>query len=151
MTVLREPIYEALFAKAASVTWGSAQTFQFTSRRIKLWADIPAFPALCQAEHREQQTQATNLAYKRKFTASWFLYHQSGRDPAAIPASDNNAILDGIEAALEPGPADPGYLDGRQTLGGLVHHCWIDGAILKDPGDLEGDALLIVPISLLIP
>ena len=37
------------------------------------------------------------------------------------------------------------------TLGGLVHHCFIDGKVFKDPGDLDGQALIIVPITVLAP
>ena len=36
-----------------------------------------------------------------------------------------------------------------QTLGGLVSHCRVDGAVLKDPGDLDGDGLLWVPLKIL--
>jgi len=54
-----------------------------------------------------------------------------------------NTILDALEAALNPANG------ARQTLGGLVSHCRIEGAVLKDPGDLDGDGLLWVPIKIL--
>jgi len=39
--------------------------------------------------------------------------------------------------------------NNRQTLGGMVSHCRIDGQVMKDPGDLDGDALLWVPLKIL--
>lgn len=148
----REQIFGALFALAPAVSWGApAQSFAYTSRRVKLWDDLPDQPALCQAEHEETIQQATRLPYRRQFNAAWMVFHTAGKDRSAVPASTSNAILDAIEAAFAPAPADPGYLDGRNTLNGLVHHCWINGKVFKDPGDLDGQALLIVPISLLVP
>jgi hypothetical protein len=149
----REPIYSALFGLISQgeglpgkITWGSAGALAYTSRRVRLWADLPDVPALCQAEHGEMFAQATRMPYKRVFSASWFFYHRVGKDSAAVPAITNNQILDAAQAILAP---PPGF--ETQTLGGLVHHCWIEGTILKDPGDLDGDALIIVPIHILVP
>lgn len=147
----REQIFQALFALASTVTWGSAQSFAYTSRRVKLWDDLPAQPALCQAEHEESSTQATRLPYLRTFKAAWLIYHTTGKDKGSAPTIVNNQILDGIQAVLAPSPSDPGWPDERLTLGGLVHHCFIDGTIFKDPGDLDDQALMVVPITLLVP
>jgi hypothetical protein len=38
---------------------------------------------------------------------------------------------------------------GRQTLGGLVSHCWIDGKIMKDSGDIDGDGIAVIPVKIL--
>jgi hypothetical protein len=156
--ISRETIYAALFAlvsqgegMAGTISWGARETLAYTSRRVRLWTDIPAQPALCQAEHDETVVQQTRLPFRRKFGASWLIYHADGADPNATPASSNNAILDAIEALFTPQPPDPGWNDNRLTLGGLVHHCWIDGRILKDPGDLDSQALIVVPISILAP
>lgn len=147
----REQIYAALFTLASTVTWGASKTFVFTSRRVRLWDDLPAVPALCQGEHAETVSQATRMPPRRTLTAEWYVYQRIGKDPAAIPATENNNILDAIEAVFVPTFADPGFPDQRLTLGGLVHHCWIDGNILKVPGDIDGDGLLVVPIHMLVP
>jgi hypothetical protein len=60
-------------------------------------------------------------------------------------AETSNAILDAIEAAFRP--ALPG---ARQTLGGLAYRAFIDGTIHKDNGDLDGQAMLIVPINAVV-
>ena len=54
--------------------------------------------------------------------------------------------LDALEEALAP---PPGF--DRQTLGGLVHYCRIEGRVVKDPGDLDGQGLALVPIKILAP
>jgi len=43
------------------------------------------------------------------------------------PISILNPLLGAIDAALAPGK-----VDGKQTLGGLVSHCWIEGKVMKD-------------------
>jgi hypothetical protein len=151
----REAIYSALFAlvsqgegQPGKITGAGGETLLFTSRRVKLFGDLPAQPALCQAEHGETYAQQTNLPYKRTFSASWLLYHTAGNDPSAVPSTTTNNLLDAIGAAITPYPNNPGY---RQTLGGLVHHCFINGKVFRESGDLDGQALFIVPITLLIP
>jgi hypothetical protein len=57
-----------------------------------------------------------------------------------MDAFDNVFVISGGDVIL-----------GRNTLGGTVYNCRIDGKILKDPGDLDGDALLIVPVKLVLP
>ena len=83
---------------------------------------------------------------KTILSASWLIYHDAGKDPEATPATQSNLILDAIQALF---PADDP--DNVQTLGGLVHYARISGKVFKDPGDLDGQALIIVPISILVP
>lgn len=143
----REDIFNALFALTASLTWGSpSQSLAYSARRVKLWDDLPAQPALCQAEHDEDIAEVTGLPSKTILSASWLIYHNLGKDPAATPASESNLILDAVQALFPSG--DP---DQVQTLGGLVHHCFISGKVFKDSGDLDGQALIIVPIKILVP
>ncbi len=149
----REAVFSALFALASqgegqggAFTFGAGQALAYTSRRVRLWSDLPAQPALCQAEHDETVTEATGLPSKTTLSASWILYHEAAKDPTAVPATTSNDLLDAVQALFPAG--DP---DNVQTLGGLVHHCFINGRIFKDAGDLDGQALIIVPITILLP
>ena len=143
----REDVFQALFALSEALSWDSpARGFVYSARRVKLWDDLPGQPALCQAEHDELVEQITGLPPKRTLNASWLIYQNTGADPNATPASENNLILDAVQAAF-PNPDG----DQVQTLGGLVAKCWINGRIFKDPGDLDGQGLMIVPIQILIP
>jgi hypothetical protein len=53
--------------------------------------------------------------------------------------------LDVIDAALAPNP-----VTRKQTLGGLVSHVWIDGKVMKGPGDLDGDGVAVIPVKILV-
>ena len=152
----REAAYLALFALGQGMSWpstlGDGGSFVTTSRRVKLFNDVGADqrPALFQAEHDETWTQKTGLPYKRQLNAHWIIYIASGKDSMSVPADELNAILTAAEVALAPKPGDPGW-PSRNTLGGLVYHCWIEGEVFKDPGDLDGDGLLMIPFKILAP
>jgi hypothetical protein len=141
----REVIYQALLDLASTVRWGAGQQFINPSRRVQTWSKIREFPTLAQAEHDETVTPRTNMPPVRTLGAVWLIYHNVGKDTSLIPATESNAILDAIDALFPSGD------DATQTLGGLVHRASISGRVLKEHGDLEGQALLIVPIRLIAP
>lgn len=151
----REAIFAALFALTSGVTWTVGSTsrgFKTRTRRIALFSDVPSTqqPWLGQAEHDEVTGQQSNLPYKWILQASWIIYQDTGKDPKAIPAQENNRILGALQAALAPRPADPGF-PKRNTLGGLVHHCYVDGTVFKDPGDIDNQGMMVIPIKMLVP
>jgi hypothetical protein len=127
-----ETIYQALFDLAAGLTWSPGGALAFSARRVKTFEDLPAQPALCQAETDESVTQVTGQPAITTLGASWLIYHQAGKDDDAIPASTTNAILEAVKALL-------------------VHKCWIEGRIQKFQGDLDGQTLIVVPIKILVP
>jgi hypothetical protein len=141
-----EPIYQALFELGAGVAW-TGGSLAFSSRRVKAFEDLPAQPALCQAEHEETVAQRTGMEPITTLGASWLISHQAGKDAAAIPAQTTNAILAAVRALF----VDTTEPDLAQTLGGLVHKCWIEGRIMKFQGDLDGQSLIVVPIKILVP
>jgi hypothetical protein len=150
----REQIYQALANLTTEVVWGAGKVFLnqvATRRRVKLFSDASIQPAIYQAEHEEEVAQITNLPYKRVFKASWIVYQNTGKDHKSVPAVENNLILDAIQVVIEPKPADPGFSSRRNTLGGLVHHCYIDGDVFKDPGDIDDQGMMVIPITMLVP
>lgn len=160
MMATREQIFGALFAITERVQWDvgdgvtpDLRTFKTRTRRIKLFSDVTdkQQPWIGQAEHGETFTKNTTLPYRRVFKAQWMIYHQDGKQPNSEPTVLNNLIIDAVESAMAPLPSDPGFLDERNTLSGLVHHCYIDGEVFKDPGDIDNQALIIVPITILVP
>jgi hypothetical protein len=158
MTPSREDVFSALFALTAGVTWPDqhdltkTKSFKTTSRRIKLFSDVPSQqqPWLGQAEHKDTISQTTNLPYKQIWNAAWLVYQSEGLNPKSTPTIENNYILDALINALAPVPADIGY-PKRNTLGRLVYHAYVDGELFKDPGDIDNQGMLIVPIKLLVP
>lgn len=156
----RESVFKALFALTSGVQFDIGEEnspnmvdFKTRTRRIKLFSDVPSpqQPWLGQAEHNERSEQISGKPYKRVWAASWMVYHQAGKSPSVDPTVWNNQIIDALEAALDPRPEDPGFFENRNTLSGLVYHCFIDGEIFKDPGDIDNQALIVIPIKLLVP
>ena len=108
-----------------------------------------AAPGAVQLESGAETYQwPTPAAPKRTLEAKLFLYFDA-RDPATPGASAVNAALDALDAALAPAGADIAL--GRQTLGGAVDDCKITGVPLRDPGDLDGDAIAVVAVRVVLP
>jgi hypothetical protein len=154
----RNQIFNALFALVsqgegqpglASINWPGGQGFQFTSRRIRMFDNLPGKPALCQAEFGENVRKASrDMPYRWELMAEWWVYHEAGEDADSTPTTLTNDILDALELAIAPPPYE---VNNRNTLGGLIFDCYLDGTVMKTSGDLEGQALISVPIKLLIP
>jgi len=126
--------------------------FKTITRRIKLFSDVPtaAQPWCGQAEHAVTEGQVSNMPYKTTMEANWIIYQATGKDKKVMGAIENNLILKGVRTALAPKPNDVGF-PKRNTLGGLVHHCYIGGRVFKDPGDIDDQGMMVVPIKLLVP
>lgn len=139
----REKIYAALFERVSAVA-----LLKRSSRRFEFIDDIPAVdtPALFQVQVGEQVTREPHTPTKRELHVRLFVYVRADQASDAVTASEINPVIDAIEAALEPDVATR-----RQTLGGLVHHCRIDGDILTDEGYIAGASAAVIPVSILVP
>lgn len=135
----REAIYSALFDRLKVVPG-----IVTASRKLRHWSDVSASeqPALFMAQKSEPARQAQGMATVWELGVDVYLYaNTQGFD---APAQALNGILDAIEGALAPdAPAK-----NTCTLGGLVQHCRIEGAIETDEGTLGDQAVAIVPISI---
>jgi hypothetical protein len=149
MTAIREPIAVALLDTIArAYQWNSKP-----SRRIKLWSDIAKTqrPAAFLQEMEETRVSQSLTLTKRTLGFRLFVYTNSEPVNDELPGSTElNNIIDAIDAAFEPTAAEK--MSGRKTLGGLpIQHCQINGQILIDAGDLDGDGIAIIPIRVLLP
>lgn len=150
----RETIITALFDLIRGAVYIGTNTTVFTTaeRRLKLWDQVKLKerPALFLVEHAETHVQkAQGVPTVRTLEVKLFIYLDS-KDQNAIPDQAVNAVIDAIDS-VTGGVLKPDTGKNTQTLGGLVQHVWIEGDILKDPGDLDGDGLIIIPIKILIP
>ncbi|ACK51959.1 conserved hypothetical protein [Methylocella silvestris BL2] len=142
---------EAALAALQSVIAGAYGWKLGPSRRLKLWSDVPsAMRPACFLYEGGQETYiwSESATAKRVMEVKLFIY-LNAKDPSITGAALLNDVMDALDGALSISGAD--FTRGRNTLGGGVHHCRIDGKTLKDPGDLDGDALLIVPVKLILP
>ncbi|NTV01932.1 MAG: hypothetical protein HGB04_03990 [Chlorobiaceae bacterium] len=138
----REQIHLALFNKVKGLV--GAKT---VSRRLKGWTDVPKSeqPAVFVVKGNEQVMRQTGLPahYALDFAIWIYVKHES---QSVIPSS----ILDGFYAQVETMLASPaGLQEGKQTLGGLVHDCRVEGTIETDEGWLGDQAVAKIPIKIL--
>lgn len=144
-TATREQVALALLSLLTS----SAQ-YNYTSRRLRMpdqMANV-AKPALFQIEHKETHVKGKLItpAYRILHVDVW-IYIAIGTDPNSTPITTLNTLIDAIDpdsgGVLKPSP-----MNGRQTLGGLVTDCYVNGEIVKVPGDIgNGMGAAIIPIE----
>lgn len=142
----RENIYAALFALISSQ---QVYAWKQTSRRLKLWTDVPVeyCPALFQYEGEDESytwSQMPNPVVTLR--AKLFVYTKCPEPE--IGATQLNNIMDALHGVLMP-TAGPMLMSGKQTLGGLVQSCRISGNVDRTPGDIDGEGMLMVPIEIL--
>lgn len=137
----REPISVALFAKLAAVPG-----LVTSSRILQHFSDVPAVnqPALFLTPGVQTAVRA-GAGLPAKWTVDMDVFVYVNRASSDVPDTALNTILDGIEAALLPLPAQE-----VQTLGGLCTHCWIEGAIQTEVGSMGNQILCVVPIRILV-
>jgi hypothetical protein len=147
MTTPRDVAIEALLRLVASAySWKLGP-----SRKLKLWSDVPPMsrPACFLFEGgQETYTWSEGAVAKRAIEVKLFVY-LNAKDQNVLGASLINSVMDALDQAFAISGGD--LASGRNTLSGTVYSCRIDGRPLKDPGDLDGDALLVVPIKIVLP
>lgn len=141
MSMVRENIYAALFAKVTGLTG-----IKTASRILKHWDDVVPEdqPAIFQTQINESPEQRKGIPVKWTLRAQLHVYANRGSDHSVIPSQTINGLIDQIEAALKPD------YEGFQTLGGLVSHCWIAGQIQTSEGLLGDQEVAIIPIEILV-
>ena len=145
--ITREQISVAFFNLVAS-----AADFTAVSRRFVHWDQVnetqmPFLTVLKTGEVRGRQSEGLPTL---TINAHVFVYLSAGMDPEDTPDTAMNMLLDAIDAAVAPGGADA--LNGnKQTLGGLVAHCYPFGPVFVDTGDVDGKAIAAIPFQILVP
>lgn len=146
----REEIYQALFDWVSTVQIGGIDVFKTRSRKLKLWGDVPLElrPAIYLAE-REQSYQRSAVGIPvRVFTGLFFIYTNAKQATDAVSGSAIlNPLVDAVQNVLRATP----QTGGKQTLGGVVHDCYIEGDVFFDPGDIDGDGMAIIPVKIVLP
>jgi hypothetical protein len=154
-----EPIFEALYVQlkavrfttpigaSALLTWGDS------SRRVKPFSAVTADlqPAAYQAEYqtvwqpaKTASAPTVGLPSRRIISVTWVVYFRS--DFNQIGAKITQQIMDAIYPVLAPDTANDVF-----TIGGLAQWCRIEGTVTVDPGDLDDQGQILVPISIMAP
>jgi hypothetical protein len=138
----RETITEALFQLLVS-----GSDFATVGRRLKWYTDVTEQPAMF-LRNRAETWERLNTRMPAKVLMNFevWLYSNQGADPDIPPSVGLNELIATVGGLLLPPP-------GReaQTLGGQVAHCWIEGEVTIESGDLAGQAIAIIPVKALVP
>lgn len=140
---IRENIMSALFEVAST----STPAFVTRERKVRLWGDVPdnQRPYFAMGERDEEWVGGDpGTPTRRIFNVEFYIYTTARN--VDVPSAVLNPLLDAIQLALAPN-----ILTHRFTLGDLIYHGYITGRIFKDPGDIDGDGMAIVPFKLIVP
>ena len=140
----RNSIADALLALLTSTG-----VFNTSGRRLLPWTKVDSQPAIFVRHVGDHYApRGTGMPPKVMMECEARIYSNAGKDNLAVPGAALADVLDAVEALLKPAPGAPSR---TQTLGGTVIHAWIEGKIDVHPGDLDGQAIAVVPISVLVP
>lgn len=137
--MIREPIYSALLDRLNS------GAFNTVSRRFRMFSDVspPERPALFLFPKDEIAQTTPGLITVWTIQCEAVIYVSVSGDTTAPASSALNPLLDAIEQSLAPSPTS-----GKQTLGGLVQHCCIAGAIRIDEVINNDMYVAVIPIEI---
>jgi hypothetical protein len=144
----RQQVADALWA-LASQTAGIVSS----SMRFVLWDQVSSnLPFMTmmrvpQGETRERQDEGLPILRMRYHI---FLYTLAPQANDVFPDDEMNALLDALDNQVKPVGADLVNFN-RQTLGGLVSHCYPLGEVFIDPGETDGKGVSVVPFEMVLP
>lgn len=129
------------------------QGFQTAGRRAKFWKNVASQPAIFVRHTTDRYPpRPTGMSEKITVHAEIWIYSRAGADPDAVPETALNYLVEAVEQTLAPTPVFNGISrQNVQTLGGLVEHCWIEGEVDFDNGDIDAQAKAVIPVAMLVP
>ncbi len=145
MNVPREQLYSALFTTLQSALGAKFATI---SRRWRMPEQVSpeSRPALFQVQTGERaKTNANGEPIIWIATVDLVIYTQGSGDEQTVPSQELNDLLDAIESALAPPPNS----DGKQTLGGKVSHCRLQGSARIVENVNGAAAMAVLPVEVL--
>lgn len=146
----RQQVFTSLFNLIKQLPPPPGQKWASFSQNLVSWDDVPPENQPAVFLHRLTQTAKQTHAFGVTgwhWTATIWIYFRSDsyRTQNTYPDQVTDPVLDSVEQLFQTEPGDV-----RLTLGGLVHHCWIDGTIYSDPGLVDNQAVIVIPISILL-
>lgn len=144
-----ESVYAALFAQIQTATFAGGIKINTWLRSLLVPDEVPpaSQPAVVQVKgpmHGEQKEVFGPT--KWTLTALLLIYlraDSTAMHQSPLPDTLTNYLAWGLQAALGTEPPNE-----RQTLGGLVHHCWIEGQIGFEAS--KEQIVISVPVYILI-
>lgn len=142
-----EKIMQALFQLALDLNTNNQ--FKVMSRRMRHFSQVPPseMPAFFQFQNPVRGTVGGERALPHdSLKVSWFCYLPGQKDMTTPVSPLMNQYYDMLYGAITYAP-----LGGQKnTLGGLVQACFVDGQSLTDEGLLQTQSLIYLPIKILV-
>jgi len=145
MATTRSTIYSALAAQLFN-----SPVWQTTGQRVLPYNKVDAQPAIFLTPWKEKPIPPPGYGQpmRYQFTMQAWLYTPNGDPSPSNPSGANIAALIDLVDSLIRGDNKPG---GRNTLGGLVEHCWrSEEETIIACGHLGTQSAAVVPIDLLV-
>lgn len=124
-------------------------TWKTVSNRLRLWGDVNSDqqPAAFLVTHQEMdEYRGLGLLRRRLNLGVWCYCRANGGQGAPLL----DTMMESFEQSfITNGIDNPG--ENLNTLGGLVYWCRIEGRVFKDPGDIDNQTMLIVPLIVEMP
>ena len=146
-----EAVYAALLTQLKTAAFAGGLTLNSSSRAVEIpdkvpTADQPAL-RLVNGPMRVEQKEFGLAKWTITAVAAVYMRADGSSDPnvADLAATNANYVVWGLAQALQP-PGTPQQYE-KQTLGGLVYHCWIEGEVFTE---VQAQQIVIaVPIFIL--
>ena len=141
-------------ALTASSTAGSFATgFQTTGRRLKLWSEVQAFPALFLRHVSDEDSYpGPSVMQKTTLHCEIWMYSQAGQNPDAIPDTTLNNLVTAVRTALaNDGRGYPQTLAAYNGNVPLVQWVRVHGESNFDPVDLDDISKALIRVQILCP
>jgi hypothetical protein len=117
-------------------------------RRFIFLNKVPEQPAMFLRKGNERLEYAETSLQMQTMRAEVWLASNFGKDPEFVPETPLNNLLDAMQYGVFA-PDNP--QTNTFTLGGLVYWCRISGEIEVIPGDLDGQAVAIADVEIIVP
>lgn len=147
----RQQVMAAIQAIIAGMTFSApingSSTWKVVSNKLRLFSDVSAEqqPAAFLVTHRELDEYRGLGLLRRRLELLVYCYSRSDNSPGT-PQLDT--MMEAFEAAfIKP----DNFSTNMNTLGGLVYWVRIEGRVFKDPGDIDSQTMLIVPLIVEMP
>ncbi len=123
---------------------GSAQRRLMTFEKV----GVDQQPAMFLVAHDQEVMQTgRGIPAKRVIPYSVVCYFRA--EAGDVGDTSLNTLLAALEGVLAPYGAD--VPENVNTLNQQVYRCWIRGKVYRDPGDLDNQGMLVVPVEVMVP
>jgi hypothetical protein len=144
-------VFNALFNLLQTLPPPSgSKSWKTVSQTVLEFDEVPAAnqPAIILVRGPQNFTLkavGTTKLHWRCFFLIYFRVDNQKTSSNRYPDQITDPIMDSIEQLFTPVMFNQYF-----TLGGLVQNCWLDGNAVADPGVVDGQAIIFVPISIIL-